>query len=208
MKVVPHPQGSVEWLAARCGLVTASRIADVMAEGKGGKPSATRARYMGELIAETLTGQPAEGFQSADMQRGTELEPAARREYEARTGRIVTEVGLVLHPELRAGASPDGLVDADGLVEIKCPRTHTHIDYLLAGKPPADYVPQMAWQCACTGRAWVDFVSFDPRMPERLSLFVVRYTPPAEYLRELTEGVRAFVAEMDARIERLSKVAA
>jgi hypothetical protein len=108
---------------------------------------------------------------------------------------------------MRAGASPDGLVD-DGLLEIKCPRTHVHIEYLLAGKPPSKYLPQMAWQCICTGRAWCDFVSFDPKMPEALRLFVVRYTPDAGYLRELEAEVEAFIGEVDAKVEQLGKLAA
>jgi putative phage-type endonuclease len=200
-------QGSDEWLAARVGLVTASRVPDVIAKTKTG-PSASRAGYLGELVAERLTGQSAEGgFMNDDMRRGLELEPEARMAYEIRTGRIVEEVGLVLHPTMRAGASPDGLVD-DGLLEIKCPRTHVHIEYLLAGKPPSKYLPQMAWQCICTGRAWCDFVSFDPKMPEALRLFVVRYTPDAGYLRELEAEVEAFIGEVDAKVEQLGKLAA
>jgi putative phage-type endonuclease len=200
-------QGSDEWLAARVGLVTASRIADVIAKTKTG-PSMSRQGYLGELVAERLTGQSAEGgFMNDDMRRGLELEPEARMAYEIHTGRIVEEVGLVLHPTMRAGASPDGLVD-DGLLEIKAPRTHVHIEYLLAGKPPAKYLPQMAWQCVCTGRAWCDFVSFDPKMPESLRLFVVRYTPDAGYLRELEAEVEAFIGEVDAKVEQLGKLAA
>jgi putative phage-type endonuclease len=200
-------QGSEEWLQARVGLVTASRIADVIAKTKTG-PSMSRQGYLGELVAERLTGQSAEGgFMNDDMRRGLELEPEARMAYEIRTGRIVEEVGLVLHPTMRAGASPDGLVD-DGLLEIKCPRTHVHIEYLLAGKPPAKYLPQMAWQCVCAGRAWCDFVSFDPKMPEHLRLFVVRYTPDAGYLRELEAEVEAFIGEVESKVEQLSRIAA
>jgi putative phage-type endonuclease len=208
MKVLDFPQGSPEWLAARVGLVTASRVADVIAKTKSG-PSTSRAGYLGELVAELLTGASAAStFQNDDMRRGIELEPDARFAYEVQTGFVVAECGLVLHPTLRAGASPDGLVAPDGLVEIKCPRTHVHIDYLEAGKPPAKYVPQMAWQCICTGRAWVDFASYDPRMPERLQLFVVRYTPELGYLRELEAEVTAFIAEVDAKVALLSKLAA
>jgi putative phage-type endonuclease len=208
MRVVDHPQGTPEWLAARVGLVTASRIADIIARTKSG-PSASRAGYLGELVAERLTGTSAEnGYQNDDMRRGIELEPLARVAYEVKTAYVVEECGLVLHPALKAGASPDGLVADDGLVEIKCPRTHIHIEYLEAGKPPAKYLPQMAWQCICTERAWVDFVSFDPRMPERLQLFVVRYAPELGYLRELEAEVSAFIAEIDAKVEALSRIAA
>lgn len=208
MNVITAPQGSAEWLAARVGRVTASRVADIIAKTKTG-PSASRAGYLGELVAERLTGQSAEsGFMNDDMRRGIELEPRARFAYEVKTGLVVETVGLVLHPALHAGASPDGLVGGDGLIEIKCPRTHVHIEYLESGKPPAKYVPQMAWQCICTGRAWVDFASFDPKMPERLQLFVARYTPDLEYLKTLEAEVRAFIAEVDAKVEALSRIAA
>lgn len=210
MNPVELEQGSPEWLAARVGLVTASRITDVLAKPKSGSGvSATRAGYLGELVAERLTGiSAASPFQSEDMRRGIELEPDARFAYEERTGQIVLECGLVLHPRMKSGASPDGLAGDSGLVEIKCPRTHTHIAYLERGVPPADYTPQMAWQCACTGREWVDFVSFDPRMPEDLQLFVVRYTPTMEYLQELEKAVEAFIGEVDAKIAMLTKLAA
>lgn len=208
MKVLTFDQGSPEWHAARLGRVTASRVADVIAKTKCG-PSASRAAYMGELIAERLTGKSAEGFTTADMQRGTELEPLARAHYEARTDQMVDQVGLVLHPSIEmAGASPDGLVDPDGLLEIKCPRTHTHIDYLLGKVPPAKYVPQMAWQCACTGRKWVDFVSFDPRMPPDLQVFLVRYEPTPAYLAELEGEVSKFLAELDAKLAQIQALAA
>jgi putative phage-type endonuclease len=208
MRALEFAQGSPEWLAARVGLVTASRVSDVIAKTKSG-PSMSRAGYLGELVAERLTGQSAASeFMNADMQRGLDLEPAARFAYEVKTGLVAREVSLVFHPTLRAGASPDGVVGVDGLVEIKCPRTHVHIEYLLAGKPPAKYLPQMAWQCVCTGRAWCDFVSFDPKMPEALRLFVVRYTPDAGYLRELEAEVEAFIGEVDAKVEQLGRLAA
>jgi putative phage-type endonuclease len=208
VKIIDAPQGSPEWFAARAGRVTASRIADVLAKGRSGAPSATRAGYMGELIAETLTGQPANPFLgNADTERGIELEPQARAAYEVKKGSMVSAVGLVIHPRIdRSGASPDGLADDDGLLEIKCPRTHTHLEYLLAGEPPSKYLPQMAWQAACTERPWVDFVSYCPAMPEDLRLFIVRYEPSFTYLKEIEGAVIEFLAEMDdklARIERL-----
>lgn len=208
MKIVDFPQGSPEWLQARVGLVTASRVADIIAKTKSG-PSTSRAGYLGELVAERLTGQSAEsGYTNADMQRGIDLEPEARFAYELQTNGIVRTCGLVLHPTLKAGASPDGLVGDEGLLEIKCPRTHVHIEYIEAGKPPTKYLPQMAWQCICTGRAWCDFASYDPKMPEHLRLFVVRYTPDLGYLRELAAEVEAFISEVDAKVERLQRRAA
>lgn len=210
MKVIDAPQGSDAWLAARAGRVTASRISDVLAKGRSGAPSATRAAYMGELIAETLTGQPANAFQgNADTERGIELEPEARSLYEQRKGVLVDAVGLVIHPRIdRSAASPDGLVDDAGLLEIKCPRIHTHLEYLLGGEPPSKYVPQMAWQAACTERAWVDFVSFCPAMPEDLRLFVVRYEPSLVYLREIEGAVVEFLAELDEKLARVAKLRA
>lgn len=209
MKIIDAPQGSPEWFAARAGKVTASRISDVLAKGRAGAPSATRAAYMGELIAETLTGQPANAFQgNADTERGIELEPAARAAYEVRTGTMVMPVGLVIHPRIeRSGASPDGLA-GDGLLEVKCPRIHVHLSYLLAGEPPAAYVPQMAWQAACTGRPWVDFVSYCPAMPDDLRLFVVRYVPSMAYLREIEGAVVEFLAELDEKLARIAKLRA
>jgi putative phage-type endonuclease len=209
MKIIDAPQGSPEWFAARVGRVTASRISDVLAKGRSGAPSATRAGYMGELIAETLTGQPANPFQgNADTERGIELEPEARSLYEMHKGALVESCGLVIHPRIeRSGASPDGLA-GDGLLEIKCPRTHTHLEYLLSGEPPSKYVPQMAWQCACTELPWVDFVSYCPAMPDDLRLFVVRYEPSMAYLREIEGAVIEFLAEMDEKLARVAKLRA
>jgi putative phage-type endonuclease len=202
-------QGTPEWLAARVGLVTASRVSDIIASGKGGAPSVSRAGYLAELVAEILTGESAEStFINDDMRRGMEFEPAARFAYEVKTNQVVETVGLVTHPTMRAGASPDGLVDPDGLVEIKCPRTHVHIGYLEAGKPPTKYLAQMEWQCICTGRAWVDFVSYDPRMPESLRLFIARHEPSYARLRELEGIVRAFIEEVDEKVAMLKRIAA
>jgi putative phage-type endonuclease len=207
MRVVQHPQGSPEWLQARVGIVTASRVADILATTKSG-PSASRAGYLGELVAEQLTGQSAASiFMNDDMRRGTELEPDARFAYEINTGLVVAQVGLVLHPTMKAGASPDGLVGDEGLVEIKCPRTHVHIGYLEGGKPPAKYLPQMGWQLVCTGRRWVDFASYDPRMPEALQLFVARYEPSMDELKALEAEVSKFLAEVDAKVHALSLIA-
>lgn len=201
-------QRTPEWFAERAGKVTASRIKDVIAKTKTG-PSASRKNYMAQLVAERMTGSPAESFSNAAMQRGTDLEPFARARYEISSDVLVDEIGFVPHPLIAmSGASPDGLIGAVGLVEIKCPNTATHIDYLLSGEAPAEYLPQMAWQCACTGREWCDFVSFDDRMPEKLQLFVIRYTPELEYIKELEKEVQAFIDEVEATVQSLSKIAA
>lgn len=197
-------QGSPEWFAARLGKVTASRVADVIAKTKTGY-GAGRANYAAQLICERLTGTVEPTFSNAAMQWGTDHEPEAREAYEYRKGVFVDQVGLIDHPRISlAGASPDGLVGTDGLIEIKCPNTATHLDTLTAGKPPAKYVTQMMWQMACTGREWCDFVSYDPRLPEELRIFIHRVeADPAEIERLETEVV-AFLAEIDARLSELT----
>ncbi len=197
-------QGSPQWFADRCGCATASRMADVLATIKNGE-AASRANYRAELIAQRLTGIVEPGYTTPDMERGTEMEPFARAAYELKMNTIVEEVGFIRHPSIEwSGASPDGLVGTDGLVEIKAPKTSTHIGYLLAGIPPAKYIPQMAWQCACTGRKWCDFASYDPRLSDGLKLFVVRYTPTPEKLAEMEAAVKVFITEIDVMLAKLN----
>ena len=165
-------QRSSEWFSARLGKVTASRVADIVSKTKSGY-STSRANYMAELIVERLTGKPADHYQTAAMAWGTNHEPMALSSYEEHTGGLVEEVGFVPHPSIAmSGASPDGLVKDDGLVEIKCPNTATHIETVLGQEAPAKYLPQMQWQMACTGRDFCDFVSFDPRLPDDMQLFI------------------------------------
>lgn len=207
MTIVSVPQGSHEWLEARAGKVTASRISDVLAKVKTGE-AAGRRDYRAQLVAEILTGRPQEsGFTNDAMRWGTEQEPYARAAYECHAGVLVDQVGMVLHPSIERGAaSPDGLVDLDGLVEIKCPNTATHLDYLLDGTVPAKYQPQMLWQMACTGRAWCDFVSFDPRLPEDLQLFVVRFQRDQARIDAMEAEVRAFISEAEETVSRLRAI--
>lgn len=193
-------QGSDEWLAARCGKVTASRMADLLAKTKTGY-GASRANYMAELIAERLTGQPAERFTSPAMQWGTANESDARSAYEFHADCDVAEVGFVPHPGiLMAGASPDGLVGTDGLVEIKCPNTATHIDTLLSSVVAGKYITQMQFQMACTGRHWCDFVSFDPRMPVDLRLFVRRIVRDDAAIADMEAEIVKFLTELDGKV--------
>ena len=197
-------QGSPEWFAARLGKVTASRVADVIAKTKSGY-AATRANYAAQLICERLTGNVEETFKNAAMQWGTDQEPAAREAYEYASGAFVDQCGMIDHPRISmAGASPDGLVGADGLIEIKCPNTATHLDTLSSGKPAGKYITQMQWQMACTGRAWCDFASFDPRLPAELRLFVTRIERDDEMVESLEAEVVTFLAEIDARLCDLS----
>ena len=199
-------QRSAEWFAARLGKVTASRVADVVAKTKTGY-SASRANYMAELICERLTGAKGDSYQNAAMVWGTETEPLARAAYEAHVDVLVDEVAMIQHPTIEAsGASPDGLVGDDGQIEIKCPNTATHIDTLLSQQAPAKYVTQMQWQMACTGRKWCDFVSFDPRMPKELQLFIKRIDRDDAYIDMLEKEVVSFLKELDAKIEKLEKL--
>jgi putative phage-type endonuclease len=198
-------QGSPEWFAARLGNVTASRVADVIAKTKSGY-SASRDNYMAQLICERMTGTVAESYTNAAMAWGTETEPFARAAYESLTDVLVDQVGYVAHPSIdHAGASPDGLVGLFGLLEIKCPNTATHIDTLISEQVPTKYITQMQWQMACTARAWCDFVSFDPRLPKGLQLFVKRVEFDMEYAATLETEVVKFLAELDAKISKLNE---
>jgi putative phage-type endonuclease len=196
-------QGTAEWLQERCGKVTASRIADLMAKTKTGW-GASRANYAAQLIAERLTGCVAASFTNAAMIHGTETEPEARRAYEFFVDRDVQLVGFVSHPTINmAGASPDGLVAEDGLLELKCPNTATHIDTLLSGAVPEKYVKQMMFQMACTGRQWCDFASYDNRMPERMRLFVKRVHRDETALAEIEAAVTEFLTEIEVTVSAL-----
>jgi len=196
-------QRTSEWFAARLGCVTASRTADVMAKTKSGY-STSRANYMAQLITERLTQTPTEGFSSAAMQWGTETEPQARAAYELMTGAEVVEEGFVAHPTIEGfGASPDGLVGDDGLLEIKCPNSATHIDTLLAEKVPAKYVTQMQVQMLCTGRQWCDFVSFDPRLPGDMNYWCQRVQADPVRQAEIAEEVQKFLGELDEKLNAL-----
>jgi putative phage-type endonuclease len=197
-------QGSDEWKAARVGKVTASRICDLTAKTKSGY-STSRQNYLAELVAERLTGCPTEGYQNGAMAWGLATEPQARDAYVFHKDAEVEEVGLIDHPSIHmSAASPDGLVGADGLVEIKCPLTATHIETLLGGGVPQKYVLQMQWQMACTGRQWCDFVSFDPRLPEALRLYVQRVPRDAAKITEVETEVKKFLAELSMIVRELS----
>ena len=196
-------QGTPEWFAARLGKVTASRVADVIAKTKTGW-GASRANYMAELIAERLTGVPAEKYTNGAMQWGTDTEPQARAAYSFYAETDVTEVGFIEHPRIPlTGASPDGLIGVDGLVECKCPNTATHLDTLLGGEIPAKYITQMQWQLACTEREWCDWVSYDPRLPGSMQLFVKRVHRDDAMIADLEKLVREFLAEIEIKVRAL-----
>lgn len=196
-------QGSDEWKQIRLGKVTASRIADVTAKTKTGW-SAMRTNYAAALVAERLTGVCQDSYMSAAMQHGCDTEPRAKLAYEFYADTDIISVAFVEHPAIdMAGCSPDGLLGTTGLVEFKCPNTATHIDTLLGAEIDGKYVKQMQFQMACTGRDWCDFVSFDPRMPAEMQLFVIRVDRDAKMIGELEAAVIDFLAEVNVTVERL-----
>jgi len=199
-------QRTEEWFKARLGKVTASRVADVIAKTKSGY-SSSRDNYMAQLICERLTGQQGESYTNAAMQHGVDTEPLARSAYEALHGLLVEEVGFVQHPTIEmAGASPDGLVGLFGMLEVKCPNTATHIDTLINSTVPTKYITQMQWQMRCCDRQWCDFVSFDPRLPLDLQLFIKRVDFDSEYVATLEKEVNSFLDELVNKINKLPRV--
>lgn len=202
--VLPIEQGSPEWFEQRRGKVTASRIADIMAKTKSGY-STSRQNYLMQLLCERLTGKVEESFKSSAMQRGNDLEPEARNWYQLETGEIVEQVSFIDHPNIDdAGASPDGLVGNEGLIEIKCPNTATHIETLRSKKPSDRYYKQMQWQMACTSRKWCDFVSFDNRLPDNLAYFCVRIDRNEDAIAEIEAEVNKFLEELAVTQAELS----
>ena len=201
-------QGTDSWHQIRCGKVTASRVADIIAKTKSGY-STSRENYLAQLVCERMTGKPTESFTNAAMLHGTETEPFARAAYEAAKNVLVDELGFAIHPTISmAGASPDGLVGEVGLVEIKCPNTATHIDTLLTQTVPTKYITQMQWQLSCTQRQWCDFVSFDPRMDEGLQLFIKRVEYDPIYVAQLEKEVINFLMDVEDKIQKLNKLKA
>jgi hypothetical protein len=197
-------QGSAEWIQMRVGCVTGSRVSDVMAKlvKKGGE-AAVRVNYKSEIVCETLTGRAADHFVSREMLWGIENEMFAREAYGIEVAEA-ERVGFALHSRInRFGASPDGLVGKDGLVEFKCPNTATHIDYIRAGIVPAEYHWQMLAEMACTDREWCDFVSYDPRLPKKFQLFVRRFARDEARIAQMEEEVSKFLAEVDEEIAKL-----
>jgi putative phage-type endonuclease len=194
-------QRTPEWYAARAGKVTASRISDVVARTKSGY-GASRAAYMAEIVTERLGGAPKEFFQTAAMQRGTEMEPIAKERYSIKTGLLVEDAPFVDHPTIAmSGASPDNYIGDDGLGEFKCPMSHTHFSYIESRTVPSDYFHQIQWQLACTGRQWCDFVSFDDRVPEHLQLLIIRVERDEKHIAMLEEEVAKFNAEVEKKVE-------
>jgi putative phage-type endonuclease len=197
LKIIDVGQGTEEWLALRAGLITGSRISDVMAGGAG----IIKEKYRVQLAIERITKKPVPmDFKSSAMIKGNDDEPLAREHYEFMNDVDTEQVGFVFHPTLsRAGASPDSLVGDDGLLEIKCPNMGTHVNYLLSKKIPKNYLDQMQWQMACTGRQWCDWVTFCKEMPIHLRVLIIRVNRDEQRIAELEQA--AF--EFDGGIEQL-----
>jgi putative phage-type endonuclease len=202
MQIIQCAQGSPEWFLARCGVASASRFAAIMAKIKTGE-AAERRNYRTDLVVEQLTGKSLDGFTTAAMKQGVEREPFARMAYEARTGIVVQEVGFCRHDDLMAGASPDGLIDSDGGLEIKCPERTAHLRYLQQDAEPAEYTWQIQGGMWITGREWWDFVSYNPDFPEHLQLIVRRIRRNEEAIKTLAGEVEAFMREVEAEAERV-----
>jgi len=203
-------QNTSEWYQARCGKITASEVVNVLSFLKrSGEETQARANYKAQIVAERLTGVPdMGGYLSPYMEHGNEYEAMARTEYELKTGHSVEEIGFVVHPDMPYfGASPDGLIGDDGGLELKCPKTETHLKYLLADVIPEEYLPQMTAGLSCTGREWWDFASFDPRLPEALQLFTKRLYRPMTPIVAIEKQINQFNDEVNEIIERLRSIA-
>lgn len=209
MKPQPYlniEQGSDEWKAARLGHITASHMADVMSKGKEGKEATGRYKYKVKIVAERLTGVAGESFSNAAMEWGVENEKFACIAYEAARDVLVDKTGFWLHPEIDwLGVSPDRLVGDDGLLEVKCPNTTTHLDYIFDGKVPSDYMKQIQCQLWVTGRRWCDFISFDPRLPKRNQLLIIRVDRDEDMIAKMEAETKKFLSEVDALTELLTK---
>lgn len=197
-------QNSPEWLAARAGSIGASEVPDLMRKIKSGGASATRASLMAKKLVERLTGQPVATFQSKAMAEGKAREAEARASYAFLVAPI-ERIGIIRHPLIKgAHASPDGLVGAHGLVEIKCPEHAAHLDLWLTETVDRDYALQMQWQMACTGRHWCDFVSYHPDFPAALQLYVKTVDRDPELMIEMEGEVQKFIGELERKIETLT----
>jgi len=199
-------QLSQEWFEARLGKVTASRVSDVLATIKSGE-AASRKNYKLQLVTERLTNKKTDSYTNQAMQDGIDREPMAREIYEKFKEVKVEEIGFVQHPEIKmAGASPDGLVGDDGIIEIKCPIETTHTTNLLERKLPSKYKPQVQFQLATTGRKWCDFISYNPNFEPRLQLIVIRVERDDEYIEMLEFEITNFLNEVEEMINQLQGI--
>ena len=195
-------QRSEDWHADRCGKVTASRVKDISAKPKTGK--AYNALTL-TILTERLTGVQEETPTTGPMQWGIDQEVHAITAYENETGNFVVGTGLVDHPAIKmSGASPDGLVDQDGQLEVKCPNSQTHLNTVLTKEVPGEYIPQITWQLACTRRKWCDFVSYDPRLSEYLQLVIIRVFAKDLDIAGIEQSVIKFNQKIDQIVAELN----
>jgi len=203
-RIAAIQQGTEEWHQLRLGKVTASRVADILAKTKSGA-SASRGNYLIELALQRVTKTIEESYSNSAMEWGVATEPQARVAYEVSTGNFVDQIAFVNHPTIEGfGCSPDGLV-GEGLIEIKCPNSATHWSYIKANEPPQKYIIQMQAQMSVTGAKWCDFVSFDPRMPERSQLLIVRVNRDNEFIAEMENDIKQFLSEVEAEVNLMEK---
>ena len=195
------PQGTPEWIAARIGVPSGSRFADVMAGGKAGAPSLTRAAYLNAIALEQVNGTREEIPVTPDMQNGTDREPMARAMYEQRTGEIVDEIGFCLHNTLKCGVSPDGLVNGNGLTEFKCPKPKTHYEYMNRKDAPPAYKWQIQGQMWVMEREWCDFASYSPAFPENAQLVVRRVYRDEPMITSLEAEIKKFLEEVEQQVQ-------
>lgn len=196
-------QNTPEWYQARCGSLGASAVHDALAKTKTGW-GAGRANAITKLVLERLTNTPQDSFTNSAMEWGKAQEDNAANAYAFLTGNAVEVCGIYKHPFIEGThASPDRLVGDDGLVEIKCPNSSTHLDTLLSKKVPTKYVTQMQWQMAVTGRKWCDFVSYDPRFPEEHQVFIQRVERDDQRIAELETEVAALLKEVEEKLGQL-----
>jgi putative phage-type endonuclease len=214
MLTVSAPQGerivispdSPAWTKARIGCLTASRMADVLAVSKrDGKPLKARQDYMMELVAERMTDIACSHYVTSAMEWGLAYEQEAKDVYQEVSGNLIAPTGFIMHPTIEfCGATPDASVDPDGLLEIKCPTTTTHIQWILDGEVPEQHRPQMLLQLAVTGREFCDFMSYDPRVPARKKAFLRRFVPEKSEIERIEDEARKFLAEVDALFDRVN----
>lgn len=205
MKILTTTQRTPEWVTARLGMFTASCAADMLAQIKSGE-SAKRRDLRMRLVCERLTGQPQDdAYVNAAMQRGIDKEADAFAAYEALTGEMANTVGFLAHDALLAGCSPDGEIGGfAGLLEVKCPKTSTHVSYMRAKGVPSDYVPQMVHALWITGAAWCDFVSFDDRLPAHLQLFTVRLNRDEKQIAAYEMAATLFLSEVQKECDEIA----
>jgi hypothetical protein len=208
VRISDHAQRTPGWFADRCGKVTGSACAAIFAKGKAkGEESSERRKYRLQLALETITGQPAGStYMNAAMQRGIDLEAEAVAAYEAATGNMVTVPGFMFAEAEQIGASLDGLVNADGSLEVKVPDSTTHLAYIRGKRVPPEYVSQVTHNVFVSGRKWLDFVSYDPRFPEPLRLFVWRVHADDLNLSAHAEAVRGFLGEVEAEVDSIKEL--